>query len=443
MANFFAALCSRCIIPLALHSMSRKPLFRQRAFERLSSPEQLDQLVPVTTAGGWLALASMAALLGAVVVWGVLGSVPSKVSASGILVGPTGIRAVRTRSAGQVGAVAVKVGDSVHVGQLVARIEQPSALEQISNDEMQIAQLQDRQRKLSDFHTTDLAMKVRALDAERAADERSIALLQQRLALLADKLRAQQRLVEQGIISNETVIATTESIRLAREEMAQKTDHREQLTIEALNLENAKKQELLDNQLQIDDLARRIAKAKADLDVASQVLSSYDGRVTEVDLSPGAVVEEGATVALVETEKTEQRGEEVLEAVIFAPAADGKRVRPGMEAQVSPATVQLEEYGFIPGKVTFVSQFPVTADSIMRLVENKELVESLTREGAPIEIHVSLAASSSTPSGFTWSSSVGPPSKVSQGTVCATSFVTESRRPADLVIPYLKERLGL
>lgn len=418
------------------------PIFRRSSFERLSSPDQLDQLVPVTTAKGWIALAGLAALLGGVVFWGVFGSVPSKVTASGIIVGQRGIHAVRSRGAGQVGSVMLKVGDTVSVGDLAARIEQPSALEQIANDEKQLAQLQERQRKIADFHATDLGMKLQNLDAERSADERSIALLNQRLALLGDKLKAQQSLVDRGIISNETVIETTENIRVAREELGQKTDHRDQISVEALNLRNAKDRELLDNQLQIDDLARRIEKSKADLDLASQVLSPYAGRVTEVHAGPGTFVEEGATVALVETGPA-QAGDDTLEAVIYAPADQGKKVRPGMVAQVSPTTAKLEEYGFIPGHVTFVSQFPVTADAMMRLVENKEFVDSITRQGSPVEIHVSLATDASTPSGFAWSSSVGPAARVSQGTICATSFVTESRRPVDLVIPYLKEKLGL
>jgi hypothetical protein len=36
-----------------------KPLFRQAALERLSSPEQLDQLVRVTHPLGWLALLAL------------------------------------------------------------------------------------------------------------------------------------------------------------------------------------------------------------------------------------------------------------------------------------------------------------------------------------------------------------------------------------------------
>jgi HlyD family secretion protein len=423
--------------------MSKPPIFRKRALERLSSPEQLDQLVPVTSARGWLALSGIAVLLAGAVSWGLYGTVPSKVMASGILVGASGIVAIRTQGAGQVGGVAVKVGDEIGVGQLVARIEQPSALKQIANDQTELAQLQDRQRRLSEFHATDLAMKLRTIEAEYAADGNSIALLEQRLTLLDEKLRSQNQLVEKGIISNEAVIATTESVRLAREEIRQKVENREQLGIQRLELENAKRRELLDFQLQIDDLARRIAKSRADHDRASQVLSPYQGRVTEVHIEPGGVVAESATVAVVELGRPDRQGDGALEAVIFAPAAEGKKVHPGMEAQVSPSTVKLEEYGFIPGDVTFVSQFPVSADAIMRLVGNPELVESITRQGAPVQIHVSLERSSSTPSGFAWSSSIGPTTKVNQGTSCTVSFVTESRRPVDLVIPYLKETLGL
>ena len=44
--------------------MQSNPLFRPRALERLSSPERLDALMQVTSPKGWLALYTIAGLLG-------------------------------------------------------------------------------------------------------------------------------------------------------------------------------------------------------------------------------------------------------------------------------------------------------------------------------------------------------------------------------------------
>jgi HlyD family secretion protein len=48
-----------------------------------------------------------------------------------------------------------------------------------------------------------------------------------------------------------------------------------------------------------------------------------------------------------------------------------------------------------------------------------------------------------TPSGFKWSSRRGPPLEVSSGTLCAAQIVTEHDKPITLVLPIMKEKLGL
>ena len=44
-------------------------LFRESALERLSSPEQLDRVLVVTSPKGWLSLIAIWTVLGAVVAW--------------------------------------------------------------------------------------------------------------------------------------------------------------------------------------------------------------------------------------------------------------------------------------------------------------------------------------------------------------------------------------
>ena len=61
-------------------------IFRKVALERLSSPEQLDQLMQVTSPKGWIALLSICGLLAVVVVWGFVGTIPTTASGDGILI---------------------------------------------------------------------------------------------------------------------------------------------------------------------------------------------------------------------------------------------------------------------------------------------------------------------------------------------------------------------
>ncbi len=63
----------------------QKPIFRKAALERLSSPEQLDQLMQVTTPKGWLALIALAGLLVMVVVFSFVARIPITVAGQCIL----------------------------------------------------------------------------------------------------------------------------------------------------------------------------------------------------------------------------------------------------------------------------------------------------------------------------------------------------------------------
>src|SRR5580704_7443780 len=63
-----------------------RTIFRKAALERLSSPEQLDYLMSITSPAGWLAISAIGVILFLIVLWGFLGRIPDKVSGSGILI---------------------------------------------------------------------------------------------------------------------------------------------------------------------------------------------------------------------------------------------------------------------------------------------------------------------------------------------------------------------
>lgn len=111
----------------------KKSIFRKAALERLSSPDQLDELVQVTTPKGWLALIGVGILVIAAVVWGIYGVVPTRVSGSGIIIRTGGVQRLLSLGSGQIAEVKVKVGDILEEGQVVARISQPELGKQIEN----------------------------------------------------------------------------------------------------------------------------------------------------------------------------------------------------------------------------------------------------------------------------------------------------------------------
>jgi biotin-dependent enzyme len=262
-------------------------MFRKEALEKLSSPEQLDQLLRITSPKGWLALLGIAALIGAVIIWSIVGSIPSTIKGEGILIRGDAVQLIDTPRSGRVNQIAVKAGDTIQTNQLIATI------------------------------TTD----------------------------------------------------------------------------------------------------------NGDLEVHSP----RGGRILELRVGEGSFVQTGTVLVSFEL------AQEDLQAVLYLPVADGKKVHPGMEVQVSPATVSQQEYGVLRGRVKSVSDYPATVQGMYRVLGSEELIQTLSSHGAPIEVRIELFKGD-TPSGYQWSSPAGPPTAIQGGTFCGATIILGQRRPISMVL---------
>lgn len=63
-----------------------KQVFRKSALDKISSPDQLDKVLKVTSPMSWLALLGVTLILVFVVIWSITGSLPSTVAAYGMIV---------------------------------------------------------------------------------------------------------------------------------------------------------------------------------------------------------------------------------------------------------------------------------------------------------------------------------------------------------------------
>lgn len=100
--------------------------FRQAALDRLSSPEQLDELMEVTPARAWIALASIGVLMAAVLGWSIFGRIPTKIHGEGILLRGQHIGKIAALEPGLVTRVRVAAGDVVARGQAIAEVRHSS-----------------------------------------------------------------------------------------------------------------------------------------------------------------------------------------------------------------------------------------------------------------------------------------------------------------------------
>jgi HlyD family secretion protein len=413
----------------------RTDIFRKVALDRLSSPEQLDQLMQVTTPRGWLGLATLGGLMVAAAAWSVTGSIPERVSGQGILLRSGGIFSVEATSDGSVTDLSVRVGDVVTEGQVVARLAQPDLADQIRQGRARVAEKDAEYRRVLDFGSRDLGVQGQRLAAQRGNLQQSIAAGERTLQALQERARNEEALVRQGLITRQTLLATTQQVEDAREKVRQARADLAQLQVQSLQTQNETDTHRQEALFALNEARRALASLEEQLRATSEVTSRYTGRVLEMMVEQGSNVQRGEPILSLDlTGKSVKE----LEAVVYIPSLHGKQVRPGMEIQIAPSTVRREEYGYLLGKVTYVSDFPATPAGMRRVLKNEQLVTALSGEDAPYEVHADLLPDPDSPSSYRWSSSGGPPIRIQSGTLAAASVVVERRKPIFMVLPPLR-----
>ncbi len=418
--------------------MNQTSIFRKTSLERLSSPEQLDTLMTVTRPIGWLALLAMLGVIVLVGFWSVYGVLPDKVSGAGILIKSGGVYEIVASSPGQISDIRVTDGETIQKGQIIARISQPTSLEELAKARETLRDLDKQRQQILTEGTEGYRFQEDVNRREKESIGREMRTARNNQSYLQKRIQTQEDLAGQGLITNQQVAATRQEYERGQTAIEDLQRRLSQLDI---NLDEARRkstQQIQAIDRSIAEMRRKIDLMVNNIDFSTNVYSPYKGVILEIKQQEGGVVSLGAPILSLELIGTQIMD---LQAVIYLSPFEGKRVKKGMEVQISPATVKQEEYGFIKGRVVSVSEFPSTYQQMNRLLKNDVLVKDLMSSGSPIQVIVDLVPAEDTVSGFRWSSPQGPPIKLNTGTMCAASIIVEKRRPISLVIPMLKKHL--
>jgi multidrug efflux pump subunit AcrA (membrane-fusion protein) len=269
-----------------------RSIFRKAALNRLASPEQLDQLMPVTSPRLWIALAGFALLLAAALLWGLFGTITSTVDGQGVLLRGNGVQPLPAPCDGVVTSFLTRAGERVEKGEPLAVLTPPG----------------------------------------------------------------------QGPL---------------------------------------------------------------------KVHSPFSGRMLSRNVREGDSVKKGAPLLMLENL------DEPLLARLYIPVSEGYRVEANMRAQVWPANVKKDEFGYLKGRVISAARFPITRLELADRLQNEDLARELTAGTPKLQIIVELIADPETISGYQWSSTAGPPLELFSGTPCQGRIIIAEQRPIHLVFPSL------
>ena len=405
--------------------MAENQLFRKAAMEKLASPERLDVLMQVTSPVGWLAMITIAGILGAAIAWSILGSIPERLEAQGILMRGGGLREVRSSGDGVITKLDLKLNDTIKPDQLIAEVS--AGVQADDSTKAARAKLEAAQNELQRGSIDDLSAKG-SLTSQKINYQSELDRANSELARAQDDLAQAKERLSKGLITK----ARVDAIEMqASGKQSQIISLKNQITnidaqIRGLDERMRPRQRAVDAaKLELEQTLHTVAEV-------TRINATIEGRVVEVKKSVGDRTRVGEVLAIVEPPSA------MLEPIVFVNSSSGKRIKPGMEAQISPSTVKREEFGFMKGTIKFVGDYPVTPDAAMGIIANPTLVQELIGSTAKLEMRAALIPDDKAPSGFQWSSSSGPPFKVDSGTRVTVSVVVDRKRPISKVLPLFK-----
>lgn len=411
-------------------------IFRKTSLDRISSPEQLDALLRVTTPIGWLALAAAAFIIAAAVLWGFLGSIPTTVAGSGFFIKTGGIYNVVAGTTGQIYDLRIKPGDTISAGQVVARVSQRDLMDQVTNAKKELDTLREEFGYLESNVAKSNRLNNEYTEMQKMAYLKKIEDTGKQLTWLESKIKDQEALLKDGLLTRQELMTTKQQHDAAESDIKQYRSQIGQLSVQKLSNENMNREKLLTLEQQIRTKEAALAMLRSRHETSAVIVSPFTGQVLSVMQDIGSLVQMDTPVVSISLAGRNIRG---LSAILYVTAAEAKMIRPGINVQISPATAKKEEYGYMEGRVRSTAAFPSSPEEIMDTLHNRTLVEELSKNGAPFKVYADLVPAPDTVSGSKWSSPRGNPVIVTEGTRCTATFIVREQKPISMVVPIFRK----
>ena len=413
-------------------------IFRQAALDRLSSPEELDRLITLPGRRDWWAALALGGLLAVALIWGIFGTISTRVTGPGIFIASGGqVYDAFALGDGEVKEIIPKQGDRVSKGEVSRRISQPDLVQSLVSAR---ATVEERKSELAD---------VKAQAAKHAESRRQNN--EARRSALDDKINAARRsendlqredetetkLFAQHLITWDKLYQTRDSLVKTRQITLDSKSQLVQIVADEIAARNNSDRDISNALDRLTEAQRQVNDLEEKLRLRDRILSPVDGKVTEYKAVVGGRVGTGTSVLSIES------GVTGLQLLLYLPPDQGKKVKPGMVVHISPSTVKREEYGTMIGTVRDVSEFPSTAQAMSAILQNDALVKKFSSQGSPFEAHIDLTRDTTTATGYSWSGAVGPSTTITNGTIADAEVTVRELPPVAYIIPLLRKYSGL
>ncbi|TVQ59089.1 MAG: NHLP bacteriocin system secretion protein [Rhodobacteraceae bacterium] len=434
---------TRCIIRgrgIRVETAMKRGLFRDEALAfAAAGGADLSADVRVVGTGARLAALLLAGLAGGALLAVATVEIPIRAAGHGVLVDPSGALIVPAAALapGRVTQVAVRMGDRVAQGDVIARLDQPDLDASIREAERALAEQRRRADRLAALRAADAEARARAEAREVASlDERAAGLARRRDAL-ADRLADLEGLETRGVATRQSVTAARLDLEDAEEALLDARSARAAFDArrEATATEDARAAAA--DALAVEDAQAALDALRARREAEGVIRAPAAGRVAAVEAPPGAAVAAGDPVVSILAEATDAAAP--IEALVFAPMADGKRLRSGAEALLAPAVLAEGERARLKGRVAQVGEAPVGAATLARVLGDDGLAAQAAAGGPVFAVTVALERG---PSGWLWTTPDPPTPALAPGTPLTAALTLERAPLYALLMPGLERLFG-
>ncbi len=406
-------------------------LYRKDAVDNLISVEELDRAPRVIELRAWTLLNLFALAVIGCAVFSYFVEVPVSVSAEGIVWTPEGIRNLAAESHGVAEEILVAPAQEVKKGDVIAVIDQSELRAQLSELE---ADLEETNFYIKQLQSLDSEEKKGRKEYDDAIDKilaASTKRYHEKEGRVIKREKELEKLLKRGAIRREDVDRMVDELADTREHLSSIVQERATQTKTDLKSDIQVRRELLTQRHQASETADKIAGIRKQLLEDGEIVSPFDGRVSQVEVDPGDFVSPGTTIATVAPYVTERE----LLAIVYPAYEDGAKLRSGMAVELEISAYPKQKFGLLSGTVVDVSHLPVSSESMMRTLKNDLLVRKLTGKESPFEVSIRLDKDSADPSGYQWSARADDTRNVRDGMRCVAKVIVRTKKLYELLSP--------
>lgn len=406
--------------------------FRSQALANVTDPDQLDQALHLVRPRHLLGFGVVFAVLVAALVWSLFATAAVKADGQGMLLSSAGVAAISARDAGQIAELLVQPGERVLADQAVAVLRNPARIDALRAAEAEHREAQDLHDALAEEFAAQDRLQADVLHRVSQATAERMRTLDALLASLRQRRLGEAGLRDKGMLSDRQFFDTEMQLAQTEHELATARNRITELALEHEQEVSRRQQELAEQRIRAQNLKRLAENLNAEYERNRQVRATIAGTLAEFAVDLDDSVAAGQIIARLSLDGDTQGG---LTAVAYLPATEGKKAKPGMVAHVVPSTVKFELDGFLLGHVRRVADLPSSREALMRRLRNAVLVDEILKAGTPLEVEVDLQTDPRTPSGYAWTSGIGPDIRLETGTLARVEVVVERIHLIRLLFP--------